>query len=71
MLRKEHQILPRGLSVTRVPLRCGQLNYLDCCKFVTTQTALRSAVASSRDVELASHQKIIHRVQIDRLGLGC
>jgi hypothetical protein len=31
-----------------------QLNYSGCCKFVTTQSALRSVVASSRDVELAS-----------------
>jgi hypothetical protein len=29
------------------------LNYLSCCRFVTTQSDLRSVVASSRDFELA------------------
>jgi hypothetical protein len=48
-----------------------QLNYLGCCKFVTMQTALRSVVASSRDVEAGIQPKIIHRVQIDRLGFEC
>jgi len=32
-----------------------QLNYLSCCKFVTTQSALRFVVASSRDVKLADY----------------
>jgi hypothetical protein len=46
--------------VDRDPPRRGaaqmrQLNYLGCCKFITTQSALRSVVASSRDVELADY----------------
>jgi len=27
---------------SRVPIRCWQLNYLDCCKFATVQVALCS-----------------------------
>jgi hypothetical protein len=30
-----------------------RLNYLSCCRFVTTQSDLRSVVASFRDVEQA------------------
>jgi hypothetical protein len=36
-------------------VQMGKLNYLDCCKFVTMQTALRSF---RRDVELASPKRL-------------
>jgi len=39
--RKGHQILARWCG-SRVPIRCWQLNYLDCCKFATVQVALCS-----------------------------
>jgi hypothetical protein len=43
------QNVPKGTSnpsangaVRELPIRCGQLNYLDCCKFATVQGALCS-----------------------------